>query len=89
MNKELAIECIKTQRQFVDDRTREAFDMAIEVLEQSEKAHGKWIEVAPVKSEGLVIYDVYKCSCCGDTVTDCDSYDFCPWCGAEMDGEQE
>ena len=32
MNKELAIECIKTQRQFVDDTTREAFDMAIEAL---------------------------------------------------------
>lgn len=30
MNKELAIECIKTQRQFVDDLTREAFDIAID-----------------------------------------------------------
>ena len=34
MNKELAMECIKTQRQFVDDRTKEAFDMAIEALKQ-------------------------------------------------------
>ena len=29
MDKELAIECIKTQKQFVDDMTKEAFDMAI------------------------------------------------------------
>lgn len=36
MNKELAIECIKTQRQFVDDLTREAFDIAIDLLKQPE-----------------------------------------------------
>ena len=34
MNTELAIECINTQKQFVDDMTREAFDMAIKALEQ-------------------------------------------------------
>lgn len=34
MNKELAIECIKTQRQFVDDMTREAFDMAIDLIKE-------------------------------------------------------
>lgn len=33
MNKELAIECIKTQRQFVDDMTKDAFEMAINTLE--------------------------------------------------------
>ena len=32
MTRELAIECIKTQRQFVDDMTKEAIDMAIEAL---------------------------------------------------------
>lgn len=32
MNRELAIECIKTQRQFVDEMTRDAFDLAIELL---------------------------------------------------------
>lgn len=32
MTRELAIECIKTQKQFVDDMTKEAFDMAIKAL---------------------------------------------------------
>ena len=33
MNTKLAIECLKTQRQFVDDMTEEAFDLAIKALE--------------------------------------------------------
>ena len=33
MNTKLAIECLKTQRQFVDDMTKEAFNMAIKALE--------------------------------------------------------
>ena len=41
MNKELAIECIKTQRQFVDDMTRDAFDMAIKALTEQQ-----WIPVS-------------------------------------------
>lgn len=36
MTRELAIECIKTQRQFVDDMTKEAIDMAIEALKAQE-----------------------------------------------------
>jgi len=33
MNKELAIECIKTQMQFVDDMTKDAFRMAVKAIE--------------------------------------------------------
>lgn len=41
MNRELAIECIKTQRQFVDNETREAFDLAIYLLEK-QSALDEW-----------------------------------------------
>ena len=40
MNTKLAIECLKTQRQFVDDMTKEAFNMAIKALQAQE-----WIPV--------------------------------------------
>ena len=36
MTRELAIECIDTQKQFVDEMTKEAFNMAIAALEQPE-----------------------------------------------------
>ena len=36
MNTKLAIECLKTQRQFVDDMTKEALSMAIKALEAQE-----------------------------------------------------
>lgn len=38
MNTKLAIECLKTQRQFVDDMTKEALSMTIKALEAQ-----KWI----------------------------------------------
>ena len=36
MTKSLAIECIETQKQFVDETTCEAFDLAIFALEKQE-----------------------------------------------------
>lgn len=36
MNTKLAIECLKTQRQFVDDMTKKALSMAIKALEAQE-----------------------------------------------------
>lgn len=44
--------------------------------------HGRWEEPYP-----LDIYDCYKCSCCGDTYDR--TWNFCPNCGAKMDGEIE
>ena len=41
MNTKLAIECLKTQRQFVDDMTKEALSMAIKALEAQE-----WVPVS-------------------------------------------
>ena len=42
INKNLAIECIKTQRQFVDDTTKDAIDMAIDALENKLDEHEIW-----------------------------------------------
>ena len=52
MNKTLAIECIKTQRQFVDDVTRQAFDMAIALLEQADNAIPKSCQECPYSHHG-------------------------------------
>ena len=83
MNKKLAIECIKTQYQFVDDTTREAFDMAIKLLEQPERVKGNWV---PIDEEP---HEDFECNRCGNVmcaVYDIDDYKFCPECGADMRG---
>lgn len=79
MNKELAIECIKTQRQFVDDLTKEAFDVAIDLLKQPQQT-GRWIDIT--KSGGDFIL---KCSACGSLSLE--DTNFCPNCGAMMEGD--
>lgn len=94
MNKELAIECIKTQRQFVDDLTREALDIAIDLLKQPERKTGQWIKMSD--ADGTY----YACSECGEDLPRVSHYDpqfdlftrlesiektnFCPNCGADM-----
>lgn len=59
----------------------EAFDMAIEALEQPERKTGKWKPI----SDGYL--DIYECNQCGET----EDYErnFCPNCGADMRGEQD
>lgn len=81
MNKELAIECIKTQRQFVDDMTREAFDMAIDLIKEAKSVSTintmpNWIpcseRLPELKTECLITYLSWS----GDPVIDIDSYDY-------------
>ena len=83
MNKELAIECIKTQRQFVDDMTREAFDMAIDLIEETFPI----ADVAPVR-HGRWDSDMSGawCSVCGEYSEG--EYRYCPNCGARMDAKE-
>lgn len=45
-----------------------------------ERKHGHWIFD---DDEGL------KCSCCFLVDRDMNHYDYCPWCGATMDGVTE
>ena len=61
----------------------EAFDMAIEALEQPERKTGEWIEIP----DGIFA-STYKCSKCGASPV-LDEYDwafshYCPNCGARM-----
>lgn len=42
IDKNLAIECIKTQRQFVDDTTKDAIDMAVDALKSKLDEHEIW-----------------------------------------------
>ena len=62
----------------------EAFDMAIEALEQPERKTGEWIW----KTE-----DKYECSCCHEIITvkevmNIPQYITCPMCDAKMEGEE-
>ena len=104
MNKELAIECIKTQRQFVDDMTREAFDMAIDLIEETfltadvaPVRHGMWVDV-----DRMQMHDLHGVLTWGNSFmcTECNfktfaveghmsQYHYCPNCGARMDGEDD
>lgn len=80
MNTKLAIECLKTQRQFVDDMTKEALSMAIKAMEAQE-----WIpcsERLPDSKEYVLVTDYGETNmgrrfcgrwwldCCGDKLKD-------------------
>ena len=43
-----------------------------------EVVHGYWIEHL----------HFYECSCCGFDVCDIEDYNYCPNCGAKMDGDK-
>lgn len=64
MNKELAIECIETQYQFVDELTQKAFDKAIDLLRNTKT--GKWIKVSGYATPSGD--PVWCCSECGKGV---------------------
>ena len=51
-NIKLAIECIKTQKQFVDETTCKAFDLAISALEFRERYDQFWEEVKAAGIKG-------------------------------------
>lgn len=46
----------------------------------STERHGRWIYKD--------IWSVFECSCCGRTMVR-NSYLYCPWCGAKMQGDAD
>ena len=52
MTKSLAIECIETQKQFVDETTCEAFDLAISALKFKENYDKFWEDVNKAGTRG-------------------------------------
>ena len=65
--------------------TCEAFNKTRLLIPQPERKKGWWIEHNPHKW-GLGI--VFECSECGEKI-DCEPSNFCPNCGAEMEGQDE
>ena len=63
-----------------DPKEVEALDMAIKALEHSDRLVGHWIDTDNY-------YQRWKCSECGCHTRDAEP-NFCPNCGAEMDGEE-
>ena len=90
MTKKLAIECINTQRQFVDDMTKEAFDMAVEVLKRQKI--GTW---KPQGKQLDGVYVLWSCSVCGTVIYSeheqnrTTFHKYCGMCGAKMEDENE
>lgn len=89
MTRELAIECIKTQRQFVDDQTREAFEMAIEALKNEPRGV---IYSGDGYADGHMVYDLANCPACNFAYEAGDKdwgEPFCPHCGQPLIWEIE
>ena len=85
MNKEEAIKRIRDFGLYhaIEDlpfstRTVEAFKMAIQALEEPDREHGKWIELAKCS---------YACSKCNIICYTRKPFNFCPNCGAKMSQE--
>lgn len=49
-----------------------------------EVRHGEWVEHG-----NWFGHIEYKCTSCNDTTFDASEMDYCPWCGAKMDGKEE
>jgi len=54
--------------------------------------HGEWIGYPEcLRYENALTDDDYACSCCGEVFScidnDMERFDYCPHCGAKMDGE--
>ena len=93
MTRAKAIEALKAIRVYARMDEYEALDMAIEALEQPHGRFGEWIDDEPdiddwsYKKGNLPRH----CSVCGHRAGKFKykTYKFCPWCGADMRGEQD
>lgn len=78
-------------------KRNEAFDMAIKALETMDNTENTLQHVGSVerlKGHWQTYKDEHLCSVCKGVVTDewyheDDAYDYCPWCGADMRGEDD
>lgn len=86
MTREEAIEKLEAFAPFVVDDTRQALDMAIEVLQAEPVKHGEWVH------EGVDYMTEQECwsrlPCfCSECKQETRAYfhNYCPNCGAKMD----
>lgn len=93
MAKYISVESTIDDLHTVDPKYQKMVDWCIRVIEAQPAA-----DVAPVRHGRWVIYkapDAYhcglvKCPFCGEEmIAESDEYNFCPNCGAKMDGERD
>lgn len=92
------IELYEPFYQFVGDTSdspkwRELRDLVDELIEKIDRPKGKWIEEKKHfqdSATSILFYSNYKCSNCGEEpyFDNIYEYNFCPYCGAEMRGEE-
>lgn len=54
--------------------------------------HGQWIGFGDGYADGELVYDMWECSECGydaDGADEKPNWNYCPNCGARMDGERK
>ena len=84
MTKEEAIRYIENIKPYVGRNIEDALNIAIKVLEQSQPKKGYWIRTHDYFTGAYEDIDYVKCSCCREDSLE--EGDYCPNCGAEMEG---
>lgn len=73
---------------FTKEKLLDAIDKC--AIEVEPVRRGKWQEISSVKNIGECNIPISKCSCCGlsccDILNNNELYNYCPNCGARMDG---
>ena len=80
---------IKALEQTDKDKVFAFLDGAGQGILAGLKIHkGKWIDTEPDKDKWHKSNNPWKCSCCGHRAgkDKYKTYKFCPWCGADMKG---
>ena len=58
-------------------------------IEAVEVVHGEWIDISEYVTTAYGHLDIFKCSNCSAEITIDDHDDYCPNCGAKMDGHKK
>ena len=85
---------------YTEEGTEEGFIGTIKDLVKAEptlspdevRGVGEWIGDGDGYADGLMVYDMWSCSCCGEYFDEWDdrpTWKYCPNCGARMKGVSE
>ena len=75
-----AVDLIQYTRDFISQ---------VDTIEAEPVKHGRWVGTADGYADGELVYDMWECSKCGydaDGADEKPSWNYCPNCGAKMDG---
>lgn len=80
------------------DHYTDGYEEAVDKVEDfpaadvAEVVHGEWVGTADGYADGELVYDMWNCSECGydaDGAEEKPDWNYCPNCGAKMDGERK